>query len=188
MIPINSFTSISRSNSLIVSLETLKEQAKIQNDKEDGLIINYAKTAERAVENYINAIIIESTMEAYLQSFCNEEYLEIKNWSTDAISSITYKNKAGTPVTLTLNTDFQFTKHSFWPTIRMLKNFETDDSLEAIKITFTTATVSDHLINQAIQGMVAQMIKYREDYFNTGYVMPVHFQHLLQPLRRWSFR
>lgn len=185
---ISNYRVTSRSSTAVVSLDDLKAQAKIQNDKEDDLITSYALSAERMIENYINASIVETTAESYLMCIPFDGLLQFANYSTYEINSILIKDPNDEEITLTAGTDYEFSSNYFLPLLRFKKQIRTNESLEAVKITFKAGQLQDELINQAIRGIVAQMYKYREDFNEDGFSMPQHFQNLLYPLRRWTFR
>lgn len=73
---------------------------------EDNLLSMLITTARELTENITGRALATQTIEAYLDEFPSEDYIELPYPPLQSVTSVKYKNSAGTETTMTANTDY----------------------------------------------------------------------------------
>lgn len=73
---------------------------------EDALITGLITAAREYCENYTGRAFATQTVALYLDSFPAEDYIELPLSPLQSVTSVVYKNSAGTETTMTVTTDY----------------------------------------------------------------------------------
>jgi uncharacterized phiE125 gp8 family phage protein len=182
---------VERAESSYVTVAEMKEWLKIPYDFEDGLLQSLIFAAERKVEDFIQASVVDTTLVAVIDVWPMDGVIKLANFTAYEITDIVYKNNSGQDTTLP-TTGYQFSPFGYWPKVLILSEPALQSQgLEAIKIHFkagphANAQPLDDRIKRAVLGIVGHWFKYREDFYS-GEKTPVQFTDLLLPVRKFSF-
>lgn len=154
-----------------VTLEELKLHLRIDSDvSEDDLLNNLITTARENIEDITRRAIITQTWKHYLQGWPSANYFKLPYGNLQSVTSIKWKDTAGTESTLVLTTDYLVETNGdqcgkvvlpysgCWPNGTLYPS-------NPICITFicgwTTAALVPYRIKSAIKLLAAQMYEGR---------------------------
>lgn len=140
----------------------VKLHLRVDDTTEDNLITMLIKAAREYCEKYTGRALATQTMVAYLDSFGNENYIELPTPPLQSVTSVIYKNSDSVETTMTANTDYIVDVDSnvgrivlpyggSWPTF-------TAYSVNPIKITYVTGYYASNLIPSSIKQAMLLLI------------------------------
>jgi uncharacterized phiE125 gp8 family phage protein len=92
-------------------LEEFRLHCRVDNHDNDVLLVSAIKTATLNVEEITNRALLTQTWDYCLDSWPNKNYIRIPKGNLQSVTSIKYKDDAGTEYTLVAGTDYLVEKN-----------------------------------------------------------------------------
>lgn len=89
-----------------ITLAEAELHLRVDGDTEDNLISDLIKAAREYCEEFTRRALAEQTIEAYPDHFPYEGEIELPRPPLQSVTSIKYKNSAGTETNMTADTDY----------------------------------------------------------------------------------
>jgi len=184
---------ITKTNTLLISLNDMKLYLRITNSIEDTLIENLIRQAQNVIENYTSRAITINTYEYIYDSLNTTEYypvdrIQIYKGKITSIDSIKTYNLAGTETIKTL-TDFDYINFNQYSYIATKDGSDFpigDRSYSPLKIEFKAGydiTTIPYDLKEAIYKLVADYYEYRES-TNSEYIKDISTG-VINIINRW---
>jgi len=174
-----------------VSLAEVKLHLRLaSDDTEDSLLESMITAAREAAEQYTGRALATQTIALYLDDWPAGDYIELRKPPVQSVTSVKYKNSAGTETTMTVTTDYIVDTDSQTPRI-VLPYGEDWPSFTAypvnpITITYVAGyTTVPRAIAQAILLLVGYMYNNRDDV--QGDILNPTVKNLLSPYKHRGF-
>lgn len=140
----------------------VKLHLRVDDTTEDNLITILITAAREYCENYTGRALATQTVEAYFDTFGSDDYLELPRPPLQSVTSVIYKDSAGTETTMTVNTDYIVDSNSNVGRI-VLPYGETWPSFTAypvnpIKITYVCGYYTSNSIPKSIKQAMLLLI------------------------------